>query len=64
MFWFKYLLLSLISSITLMITLFSYAKISDNYKINIVSRDGFKQEWYIIDLISFLSAGMCKIEFK
>ena len=32
MFWFKYLLLSLISSITLMITLFSYAKISDNYK--------------------------------
>ena len=32
MFWFKYLLLSLISSITLMITLFSYAKLSDNYK--------------------------------
>lgn len=29
---FRYLLLSAISSITLMITLFSYAKISDNYK--------------------------------
>lgn len=24
-------------------------KISDNYKINIVSRDGFKQGWYIIE---------------
>lgn len=32
MLWFRYLLLSAISSITLMITLFSYAKISDNYK--------------------------------
>ena len=39
-------------------------KISDNYKINTVSRDGFKEDWYIIDLIGFLSAGMCKIEFK
>lgn len=29
---FRYLLLSAISSITLMITLFSYAKVSDNYK--------------------------------
>ena len=36
MFWFKYLLLSLISSITLMITLFSYAKISDNYKFKLI----------------------------
>lgn len=32
MLWFRYFLLSAISSITLMITLFSYAKISDNYK--------------------------------
>lgn len=32
MLWFRYLLLSAISSITLMVTLFSYAKISDNYK--------------------------------
>lgn len=32
MLWFRYLLLSVISSIILMITLFSYAKISDNYK--------------------------------
>ena len=39
-------------------------KISDNYKINIVSRDGFKQGWYIIDLISLLDKGICKIEFK
>ena len=39
-------------------------KISDNYRMNTVSRNGFKEDWYIRDLISFLNKGMCKIEFK
>ena len=39
-------------------------KLSDNYKINTVNNDGYKEDWYVIDLISFLTEGMCKIEFK
>lgn len=39
-------------------------KISDNYKINTISNDGRKENWYIIDLISFLIEGICKIKFK
>ena len=39
-------------------------KISDNYKINTISNDGRKENWYIINLIIFLIEGICKIEFK
>lgn len=39
-------------------------KISDNYKINTVIRDERKNDWYIIDLVSSLNKGMCKIEFR
>ena len=39
-------------------------KISDNYKINTISNDGRKENWYIINLIILLIEGICKIEFK
>lgn len=39
-------------------------KIIDNYKINTVTKDNRKNDWYVCDLVDFLDEGICKIEFK
>ena len=65
MFWFKYLLLSLISSITLMITLFSYAKLSDNYKFKLSIKNINANTGYSRALIGYLITIInCYIVFK